>query len=85
MNIYRLDAIINDINIVNIGLFDTKKMALFHKRKWEDFDGEGIKIECYLNKVKLNQVSPERILTENQLEELKLLLRDYRLEEIGIK
>lgn len=85
MNIYRLDAIIDDINIVNIGLFNTKKMALFHKRKWENFDGEGIKIECYLTKVKLNEVNPERFLTERQLEELKPLLRDYKLEEIGIK
>lgn len=84
MNIYKLDAIIDDVNIVTIGLFSKKKIANIYKELWEDFNGNGITIECFLNKVELDKVVFNRILTPNQFSKLKPILRDYKLKEIGI-
>ena len=83
--VYKLDAIIDHIHIVTIGLFSTKSLAKQYKKLWEDFDGNGIKIECYLNKMILNKVNLDETLTPNQLIKIKPLLRDYKLQEIGIK
>jgi hypothetical protein len=83
--IYKLDAVIDDVNIVTIGLFSTKSIAKQYKTKWEGFDGNGIQIECYLNKMALDKVILDKTLTSSQIRKLKPLLRDYKLEEIGIK
>lgn len=83
--IYKLDAIIDRVNIVTIGVFSKKKIANSYKKIWEGFDGNGIEIECYLNKIELDKVYIDRVLTPYQSEKLKPYLRDYKIEEIGIK
>jgi hypothetical protein len=83
--IYKLDAVIDDIHIVTIGLFSSKDIAKQYRTKWEEFDGNGIKIECYLNKMIIDKVILDKTLTPGQMKKLKPLLRDYKLGEIGIK
>ena len=85
MNIYKLDAIIDRVNIVTIGVFSKKKIAKSYKKMWESFNGNGIDIECYINKIELDKVDIDRILTPYQSENIKPYLRDYKIEEIGIK
>ena len=69
--IYKLDAIIDRVNIVTIGVFTKKKIANSYKKMWESFNGNGITIECYINKIELDKVDINRILTPYQTENLK--------------
>ena len=73
---YKLDAVIEDVNIVTIGIFSTKSNALLNKKIWENFD---VKIECYITKIILNEVN------YNIFKELKIIHLEEEIRDIKIK
>jgi hypothetical protein len=89
MVIYKLDAIIDHTNIVTIGIFSKRKIAKNYKDFFESFNDKDkpnhIEIDCFINKIELDKVLFDRILTPDQLNTLKPLIRDFKLKKIGIK
>lgn len=80
MNIYVLEAIVDEETFVNFGVFDRKSKALKEKKKWESI--KEVKFELYIVKRKLNVLNTDDFIPTRYRDKLKEYLRDNKITQI---